>query len=61
MSALFTKTKKIFRKRNMMHNFYWKIITCDPSVYTMDYPKLIASSQKKNPLVHKGLTVFDET
>ena len=32
-------------------------MTYDPSIYTMDHPKLTVSKQKeKNPLVEKGLT-----
>ena len=27
------ETKSIFRERNIF--FFWKIITCDPSIYTM--------------------------
>ena len=30
------------------YNFYLEVITCDPSIHTMEHPKL-------NPLVHKGL------
>ena len=53
-STLFAKTKMIFRERNTF--FYLEIITCDPSIYTIDYPELIVS--KKNPLVQKGVNVL---
>ena len=36
--ALFAKTKSIFRERNII---FLKIITCYPSVETMDHPKFI--------------------
>ena len=29
------------------YTFYMEIITCDPSVYTMDHPKFVVSNQKK--------------
>ena len=28
-------------------HFFYKIVTCDPSIYTMEHPKLIASNQKE--------------
>ena len=28
------------------YNFYLEIITCDPSIYTMDHSKFIVSNQK---------------
>ena len=31
---------------------YLEIITCDPSNYTMDHPKLIVSYQRKTPFAH---------
>ena len=37
------------------YNCCLEIITCDPSIYTMDYPKVIVSNWK-SPLVHKGLS-----
>ena len=42
-STLFIKTKTIFRERNPI---FLKIITCEPSNYTMDHPKFIISTQK---------------
>ena len=30
---------------NCMLTFYLEIITCDPSIYTMDHPKFIVSNQ----------------
>ena len=39
-----------YDKNNLQRNkyiFYVKIITYDPSVYTMDHPKFIASNQKE--------------
>ena len=30
--------------------FYLEIITCDPSIYTMDHPKSIVSNQKEEPV-----------
>ena len=38
-SALFAETKSIFRERNTI--FFSKIITCDSSIYTMDYPDFL--------------------
>ena len=32
------------------YSFYLEIITCDPSVYTMDHPKFIASNQKEESI-----------
>ena len=43
-STLFTETKMIFRERN---TFFFEIITCDPLICTMDYPKFNASNQKE--------------
>ena len=40
-SALFAKTKLIFREIN---SNILKIITCDPSIYTMDHPDLTVSN-----------------
>ena len=34
--------------------FYLEIITCDPSIYTIDHPKLLYQTRRKNPLVHKS-------
>ena len=31
-------------------HFYVEIITCDPSVFTMDHPKFIASNQKEESI-----------
>ena len=53
MSTLFAITKTIFRVKNTI---YLEIIVWDPSIYTMDHPKLIVSNQKKSLLVHKGLS-----
>ena len=39
----------------MINNLYLELKTCDPSIYTMDHPKFIVSTRRKNPLVHKGL------
>ena len=36
-SALFAKTKSIFRERNIT---FFGILTYDPSIYTMDHPDL---------------------
>ena len=30
--------------------FYLEIITCDPSNYTLDHPKIIVSNQKEEPI-----------
>ena len=43
-STMFAKTKTIFRERNA---FLLEIITCDPSIYTMDHSKRIISNQKE--------------
>ena len=43
-STLYAMTKESSAQE--MH-FYVEIITCDPSVYTMDHPKFIASNQKE--------------
>ena len=43
-STMFAKTKTIFRERNA---FLLEIITCDPSIYTMDHSKCIVSNQKE--------------
>ena len=32
------------------YNFYLVIITCDPSIYTMDHPKFIVSNQKEESI-----------
>ena len=37
--------KTIFRERNIM---FVEIITCDPSIYTMDHPDLTVSSLMEN-------------
>ena len=37
--------------------FYLKILTLDPSIYTMDNPKLTSQIRRKNSLVHKGLNM----
>ena len=36
-------------------NIFLEIITCDPSIYTMDHRDLIALTLWKIPLVWKGL------
>ena len=41
VSALFAKTKSMFRKRITI---LFDIITCDPSTYTMDHPDFIVCS-----------------
>ena len=47
------KTKSIFRERNTI---YLEIFTCDPSIYTMDYPDFIVCSfmEKSNELSEEG-------
>ena len=52
-STLLAKTKTIFRERNT--DFLLKIISCDPSIHTMDHPKFIHQPRTNSPLVHKGL------
>ena len=42
VSALFAKTKSIFREKK--NNIILEILTCDPSVYTMDHPDLNVSN-----------------
>ena len=42
-------------QRNKIH-LNVKIATYDPSVYTNDHPKFIASKQMRNSLGHKGLS-----
>ena len=37
---LFSKTKSIFRERNII----LEIITCNPSIYTMDHPDLFVET-----------------
>ena len=37
--------------------FYLKIPTFDPSIYTVDNPKLTSPIRRKNPLVHQGLSM----
>ena len=32
------------------YNVYWEIITFDPSVYTMDYPKFIVSNHEEESI-----------
>ena len=39
--------------------FYLEIMTCDPSNYKMDLPKIIYKTRRKNPLVYKGLGLMD--
>ena len=34
-------------QRKTYTHFYLEIITCDPSIYTMDHPKFIVSNQKE--------------
>ena len=34
------------------------IVTCNDSIYTMDYPKLLYQTRRKNSLVHKGLNLL---
>ena len=34
-------------ERSKKYNFYSEIMTCDPSIYTMDLPKSIVSNQKE--------------
>ena len=46
-STLFAKTKRSLRERNL---FYLEIITCDPSIYTMDHPKFIVSNQMEESI-----------
>ena len=41
-------------------HFCVEIITCDPSVYTMDHPGLLHQT-KMNPLGHKGLKIYPST
>ena len=54
VSTLFAITKTIFGERNTI---YLEIIAWDPSIYTMDHPKLIVSNKKKSLLVYKGLSL----
>ena len=40
------------------YNFILEIITCDPSIITIDHwtiPSLLNQNRRKNPLVYKGL------
>ena len=30
--------------------YFYKILTCDPSIYTMDHPKFILSNWKEEPI-----------
>ena len=46
MLKLRNSTEKEFK-------FYLDIITCDPSIYTIDH--LLYYTRRMNPLVHKGL------
>ena len=32
------------------YNFFYKILTCGPSIYIMDHPKFIVSNQKEEPI-----------
>ena len=34
--------------------YFWKIITCDPSIYTMDHPDLLYVALWKIPWSGKG-------
>ena len=44
-SALFAKTKTIFRKEMQ---FYLEFITCEPCIYAMDHPKFIQGSDRNS-------------
>ena len=46
--TLFAETKTIFKVRNTI--FFHKILTCVPSIYTMDHPKFIVSNQKEESI-----------
>ena len=46
-SALFTETKSFIRESNTT---FLEIITCDPSLYTMDHPNFIACSFTENSI-----------
>ena len=48
-SALFPKTKRSSENGNLMQ-YYLEIITCDPSIYTMDYSKFILSNQQEESI-----------
>ena len=45
----------ILRERNLI---LLEIITCDPSIYTMDHPNVIVPTRKKYLLLHKGFTLL---
>ena len=46
-SALFTQTKLIFRERSTI---FFLIITCDPSIYTIDHPDLTVCRVMENSI-----------
>ena len=41
-------TGTIFKERKIQ--FYWANITCGPSIYSMDHPKLNVSSQEEESI-----------
>ena len=43
--ALFAQTKLIVRERNTI---FFEVLTCDPSIYTMDHPDLPVSNFMEN-------------
>ena len=47
----FIKVYTICKDKNVLqrkkYNFYMEIITCDPSIYTMDHAKFIVPNKKK--------------
>ena len=47
-STLFAKTKQYSVKEIQ---FYLRIITCDPLIYTLDHPKLIVSNLREESIV----------
>ena len=36
-----------------VYNFYWEIVNCDPSIYTMEHPKFIVSNLEEESISAK--------
>ena len=53
-STLFAETKRSSEKQHVIH-FFLGIITCDPSIYTLDCSAFTVSTLCEIPLKQKGL------
>ena len=51
-STLFAKMKTIFKRKKCNIIINLEIISCDPSLYTMDHLKFIVLNQKEESISH---------